>query len=409
MLVISDPVRAIADAVLYEGYMLYPYRASALKNRQRWTLGTIFPVSAAAIRHGDPVEMSSECLLKVEAGAKFGVTLRFLQIVTRERPSTLAPALQEAMTREVCCPPVSPGELVQCPRAINFDFPQEIAGKREGELRRTFPVSGIVRLQAEYVAENLFKLTLRVQNTSAISLIDAADRPKAQLYGLASAHLLLALENGKFVSLLDPPAELRDCARQCRNQGWWPVLVGGEAARNMMLVAPMILYDFPKVAPESPGDLFDGGEIDEILTLRILTLTDAEKREIAASDPRVAAVLARTEGLGPQDLSRLHGTFRPMGEFPNPVLVSLGTGANQIRTGQRVRLNPKRGGDIMDIALTGKIAIIEAIERDFEDRIHVAVTLESDPGRDLGQQRFPGHRFFFAYDEIEMLDPGSGG
>jgi hydrogenase maturation protease len=409
MLVTSDPVRAIADAVLYEGYMLYPYRASALKNRQRWTLGTIFPVSAAASRHGDPVEMSSECLLKAEAGAKFGATLRFLQIVTRERPSTLVPALQEAMTREVSCSPVPLTELVESARTFRFDFPQEIASEHEGELRRTVPVSGIVVLTAEYAGENLFKLRLRVQNTSAIPVIDAADRPKAQLYGLASAHLLLALENGEFVSLLDPPPELSDYARQCRNQGWWPVLVGDEAARNMMLVAPMILYDFPKIAPESPGDLFDGGEIDEILTLRILTLTDAEKREIAVSDPRVAAVLARTEGLGPQDLSRLHGTFRPMGEFPNPVLVSLGTGSNQIRTGQRVRLNPKPGGDIMDLALAGKIAVIETIERDFEDRVHVAVTLESDPGRDLGQRRFPGHRFFFACDEIEMLDPGSGG
>lgn len=408
MLVTGDPVRAIADAVLYEGYMLYPYRPSALKNRQRWTLGTIFPVSAAASRHGDPVEMSSECLVRAEAGAKFGATLRFLQIVTREGPSATAPAVQAAMPREVCGPPASLGEFAQSTRAIAFNFPQEIAGESEGESRRTFPVSGTVTLEAKCVTEKVFKLTLRVQNSSAILPADAAERARAQLYGLASAHLLLALENGEFVSLLDPPPELADCVRQCRNQGWWPVLVGDEAARNMMLISPMILYDFPKVAPESPGDLFDGGEIDEILTLRILTLTDAEKREIAGADPRVAALLARTEGLGPQDLSRLHGTFRSLGEFPKPALVSLGSGPNRIHTGQRVRLNPKRGGDIMDIALTGQIAIVEAIERDFEDRVHVAVTLESDPGRDLGQQRFPGHRFFFACDEIEMLDPGSG-
>ena len=76
-----------------------------------------------------------------------------------------------------------------------------------------------------------------------------------------------------------------------------------------MLSAPIILSDYPQIAPESPGDLFDGTEIDEILTLRIMTLTDAEKQAMIAVDDRVA-VLERTEALAPEQLMRLHGTIR---------------------------------------------------------------------------------------------------
>jgi hypothetical protein len=73
------------------------------------------------------------------------------------------------------------------------------------------------------------------------------------------------------------------------------------------------------------------------------------------------------------------------------------------KVGDRVRLWPKQGADIMDLALRGKLAVIEALERDFDDKIHVAVVLEDDPGRDLGMLRQPGHRFFFAPEEIEPL------
>jgi hypothetical protein len=74
-----------------------------------------------------------------------------------------------------------------------------------------------------------------------------------------------------------------------------------------------------------------------------------------------------------------------------------------LRVGDRVRLWPQKSADIMDMALKGKVAILEAIERDFEDQVHLAVVLEDDPGRDLGMLRQPGHRFFFSPQEVEPL------
>jgi hydrogenase maturation protease len=74
-----------------------------------------------------------------------------------------------------------------------------------------------------------------------------------------------------------------------------------------------------------------------------------------------------------------------------------------VQPGSRVRLQPRPGGDIMDLALTGKTAVIEAIEQDYEGKVHVCVVVDDDPGRDIGMMRQPGHRFFFDADEVEPL------
>ncbi|GAC1447499.1 MAG: hypothetical protein PVSMB1_19770 [Gemmatimonadaceae bacterium] len=184
----------------------------------------------------------------------------------------------------------------------------------------------------------------------------------------------------------------------------------------MLLASPIILYDYPQVAPESAGDLYDATEIDEILSLNILAMTDAEKREMAAADPRAAALLARTEALSAEDFIRLHGTFRdrrpvqashddsPDAPCVGPHLAYDRNNGTPLKVGEHVRLHPRTGGDIMDLVLDGKTAVIEAIERDFEDRLHVAVALDDDPGREWGLQRMPGHRFFFSPEEIESLE-----
>jgi hypothetical protein len=197
------------------------------------------------------------------------------------------------------------------------------------------------------------------------------------------------------------------------------VRAGEEGAKDPVLSSPIILYDYPKVAPESPGDLFDATEIDEILTLRILAMTDEEKRDMSSVDERARALLERTEALTGEDLAKLHGTMREpcIGAAPveesreepwhafdsKPRLAFLRAGDAVFKIGDRVRLRPKDGADIMDMVLADEVAVIEAIERDFEDRVHVAVVLENDPGREFGLDRMPGHRFFFSPEEIEAI------
>jgi hypothetical protein len=210
---------------------------------------------------------------------------------------------------------------------------------------------------------------------------------------MLSVHTLLGVDRGAFFSLLDPPEEYKTATAACRNIGTWPVLAGREGDRHLMLSSPIILYDYPQIAPESAGDLFDSTEIDEILTLRVLTLSDDEKKELASGDDRVRSILQRTESLPPEALAKLHGAIRGLRSASKL----------NFREGDRVRLHPRKRADIFDIALDGKIAIVESVESDFENNVHLAVTVEDDPGRDFGQARQIGHRFFFGPDEVELL------
>jgi hypothetical protein len=240
----ADPVRQIADAVLYEGYLLWPYRHSALKNRQRWTWGRVEPgglLQAQVLVAGDP---------QVEAVA------RFLQIVE-------AGDHEEGVEREVAAPGV-------------IDFP---------------PLTGRVEMGSERLRNHRHRVTVRVVNTSADDM-------------LAGAHVILRATSGRFISMTEPEAAA------CQNVGMWPVLAGPPGDDSAMLCAPIILEDHPRVAPESPGDLFDGAEIDELLVLGILSLTDEERAAMRAADPRARAILERCEGLSPDELMRLHGTLR---------------------------------------------------------------------------------------------------
>jgi len=220
-----------------------------------------------------------------------------------------------------------------------------------------------------------------------------------------STHTILSVRSGRFVSLIDPPESDKQAAEECQNIGTWPVLAGDPQADDQLLSSPIILYDYPRVAPESPGDLFDGTEIDQLLTLNILALSDEDKAEMRATDHRARVILERTESLTARHFMRLHGTLREREtweglEQPAPRQVSIGDAA--IKLGSRVRLRPKPGGDVWDIALAGQTGSVEAIEQDFEERVHVAVSLDVDPGRDLSGI-CPGHRFFFSLDELEVI------
>jgi hydrogenase maturation protease len=179
--------------------------------------------------------------------------------------------------------------------------------------RKQESVHGIIEIKASRAEEHLFKLQVRVENLTRLEGDpDETSRDSALMRSLVSAHTLLAVAEGQFVSLLEPPEELKTLATSCENIGAWPALVGAEGERDTMLASPIILYDYPQIAPESPGDLFDGTEIDEILALRIMTMTDDEKREMRTSDDRARKILERTEALPMEHLAKLHGTLRDL-------------------------------------------------------------------------------------------------
>ena len=127
---------------------------------------------------------------------------------------------------------------------------------------------------------------------------------------MLSTHTILTITGGEFVSMIDPPFEYRDAVDACRNIRTFPVLAGPEGQRDCILSSPIILYDYPQIAPESSGDLFDGTEIDEILSLRIMTMTEDEKNEMRQSDERARQMLERTDNMPAEQFMKLHGALR---------------------------------------------------------------------------------------------------
>ena len=385
-------VDQIARAVLYEGYILYPYRASAIKNQQRWNFGVLYPPAWAASQTGsDRSYFQMECLAQCSGNACIDVSLRFLQLVSREDRER---EWQEGLEQHFSLKAIAISEISATPRVENFSFP---AGEEatDNVVRRRSLLEGQLEISAINLRPDLVRLTVRVRNTSAIS---ASTCNKALMHSLASAHAVLRLHTAEFVSQIDPPKYLSEAVAACQNTGVWPVLVGEAGVRDTMLGSPIILYDYPRVAPESKGDLFDSTEIDEILILRILTLTDEEKEEMRRSDERGRHLLERLESSPPEYLLDLHGKMREVQPAEMPPALT------RFSKGDRVRLRPRKRADIFDTLLEGKIAIIEAVEQDFENEIHFAVVIEDDPGRDLGEMRQIGHRFFFSPEEVEAVE-----
>lgn len=355
-------VEKIAEAVLYEGYILYPYRPSAVKNQQRWNFGALCPESYSIAQGGtESCRMQTECLVQSDSRTTVEVKVRFLQLVMREIGELIAdcqlpitecghfqvppesdshirfvPALevngkllqtwQEAVEREVVLPGINPNEPGDESRCVSFSFPAErkfefLNDEDNGEthavvFRTQEAIAGTVEVRianCELLDDQdrqLLRLTVEIRNLTALNNAAEKTRDEALIRSLVSTHTILGVSDGEFVSQLDPPEACRAAAKGCTNVGTYPVLVGEDGVRDCMLSSPIILYDYPRIAPESAGSLYDGTEIDEILTLRIMTLTDDEKREMRGADERARQILERTEALPIEQLMKMHGAMK---------------------------------------------------------------------------------------------------
>jgi hypothetical protein len=255
----------------------------------------------------------------------------------------------------------------------------------------------------------------------------------------------MAIRDGSFLSMTDPPADVRDAVKASVNRNTWPVLVGEPGGTDVVLSSPIILPDHPEIAPESPGDLFDATEIDEILTLRIMTLTDDEKRSARATDPRARQIIDRADAMPPEMLDKLHGAIRYLGKPPPrrsaesaptemaspggpdvpevdpfampvptwqpdarvaPELATIRIRGQDVGKGSSVRIRPRRRADAMDLFLTGRMATVEAIFETVDDETHVAVTFDDDPATELHREY--GRFFYFGPDELEPIATNPG-
>jgi len=439
--------RQVADAVLYEGYLLYPYRASSPKNQVRWQFGVLGPEGAAAAGVGEEASMSAEVVVESQPTSSLDLYLRFLQVqvrvVERRADEGWAPVdelvvggtrwipFHEAVSREV---PLL-GLAVDEGRVIEVGVPagEQIEdlheeGRLVGRLVRTrWALHGTVTVTSRPGADpRLVVVGVRVDNRTAWSPADVAGwtaRDVAARSSFVGTHLLLTARDTRFVSLLDGPDWAAADASSCVQSRCWPVLVADDDGRDAVLVSPIILGDHPTVAPESAGDLFDATEIDEILTLRVMTMTEQEKADARGTDPRAAAILARCDAMTDDAMDRLHGARRPADDDlavfgtpaddavpwwdanqdarAEPTTDAVLVGGVPVAKGSRVLLRPSRRADAQDLFLAGLTAVVTRVYFDVDGGTHVAVVLEDDPAADLYDTT--GRFYYFGPEEIEPL------
>jgi hypothetical protein len=478
-----DQARKVADAVLYEGYLLYPYHQSSQKNQARFQFGVLMPPGYQAVDTSEPSASQTECLVECADDAQVLVSVRFLQL-QRRRVLQLRPG--SGKTREVASLTVDGTEYTSWDEAIEREqqvsaevnelLTDELAltvhiepgestedivvastGRVAGRLVRSWAtVEGVIRLRAERTAGpyGALKLGVRIEN-HGVSDDPLSTREDGLTRALIAAHALIWVPGGKFLSMTEPPEWAVPAVAQCKNIGTWPVLAGPQECQDLMLSSPVILYDHAEVAPESAGDLFDATEIDEILTLRTLALTDEEKRAARATDPKAAELMDRLDGMPQEMFDRMHGAIRYLrsapgggqgadpgsdsGEGPNGVLDGASNGAVptaftpgqpelgqretpwwdpgadssvspetdhvvicgvQVARGSRVTMLPgARRADAQDLFLTGREATVQAVFQDVDGNVHVAVSPDRDDLADL--QSSHGRYLYFSIDELK--------
>jgi len=354
--------RAVADAVMMEGYTLYPYRPSAPKNRYRWTFGVLAPRAWSEAGGCEAWWLEAQLLV---AGDPTSITgqLRFFEIARRE----------------------SDGWDEGIERVVEFEVPGHY-----GELTFQFnSLHGRVLMRRELIEPGLSRVCLRVENVTPLKDI-TAPRERAITAAFAATHLLLAVEEGKFLSAIDPPSWARAAAASCESTRTYPVLV-----EDGVLAAPFILYDHPIIAPESAGDMCDACEIDELLLLRARTLTDAEKREVIATGGRAAEILARAEAMTAEQLARLHGAEREVRAGGEMVPKRLALGSKVVLR------KPHRMTDAQDLLFVGHRATIAEIKEDVDGTIFYGVTVDDDPATELHD--WYGRYRYYRGDEVDPL------
>ena len=314
-----DPVRVIADAVLYGGYVVWPYTRAALKNQQRFTWGGVYP-------KGWPRDRSNlvvQCLVEGDGQPVVDVRARFLHVVRCQVHDASGEAVDELTVggqRHLTRDEAIEREVVagDGPFTIGEGRQEEVLEEGAGTLVRTWKaLSGVLSVVTRELRPGLRRLTVRVANTA---IWDGAPREATLRRTLCSTHAVLRLRDGAFVSLADPPGELARAAADCRQEGLWPVLLGETGERHTVLASPLILDDHPQVAPGSADDVFDGGEMDGLLVLGLLALTDEQRTGMRTGDPRTREILERTEALTRRQRMALHGT---VGSGGTPVMRSV--------------------------------------------------------------------------------------
>ncbi len=432
-----DRARTVADAVLYEGYLLYPYRGTSSKNQSRWQFGVLGPPGAADAGLGEDDTLAAEFL--VDGARAITLVVRFLQLQRRRAERELAYGEFEPVD-ELTTPAgswLTWDEAVECeisfgPLAfddqpwtlpVTADAATDIELLHGGRLvRERQEVRGVLTVASEPDGD-LRRVSVRVSNVGAAVNGQDDEKDSVIARSMIGTHIIAEVVGGQFVSLLEPPPAATDAVSRCCQHRCFPVLAGPPGTHDMLLISPIILYDHPEVAEQSNTALYDCTEIDEILTLRVMTMTDEEKAQARATDPRAAQIIDQCDAMSPAAMARLHGVLRDphavaglIPEIPEgvdwwdpladnavrPEIDAVLINGIRVARGSQVRLRPRRNADAQDIFVAGKTAHVTSVHEDVEGNKHIGVVVDDDPAAELHD--WYGRYLYFSPDEVEPLE-----
>jgi hypothetical protein len=435
-----DRARTIADAVLYEGYLLYPYRASSAKNQSRWQFGVLGPPGAAEAAFGEDDTLSAQFL--IDGDATITLVVRFLHLQRRavekrtddggyepvdELTGTGSSWLtwDEAVESELTFGPLELGGSGQSDTfqvaAPSASAIEEVEGGRLVRSRRALHGRLTVTSEPSEEARGLWRVTTVLRNTTKLTDEVASDKDAVIAASMIGTHLIVDVAGGQLVSLLDPPDSAAAAVTRCHQHRCFPVLAGPPGDHALLLISPIILYDHPEIAEQSEGALYDSTEIDEILTLRVMTMTDEEKAQARATDPLAAQIIDRCDAMSPEAMQRLHGVLRDphaglIPEIPDgvdwwdpvadnavaPDIDAVLVNGVRVARGSKVRLRPSRRADAQDMFFAGRVATVNSVHETVDGDQQVGVTVDDDPAADLHD--WYGRYLYFAPDELEPLE-----
>jgi len=354
----------LVDSLLYEGYALYPYTPGATKNATPTPFGIVYPPGYATECEGAFDHARLECVAEPEPGASLSATLRFL------RPTG---SRHQASEHRIELGPTPVGERA----AARFEH-------------------GRFTLRSEPLEGGAARVRACVHNTASVA--SGLDRAAALARALISTHIVVSLSAGRFRSPLETGGE---------SVNIWPVLA--TPADDAILGAAIALPDHPQLAPESRARLFDNTEIEEALVLHIHSLSEGERAQAQAQDPAVREMLERALALTPEDVVSLHGGLKEVsgardeapGAHDNPGEERATVDGVTFKRGAKLLLAPGTDRDPYDRMLDGRQATLERIYLDYDDGVHLAVTVDDDPGQQL--MRETGRYLFFRPNEVRPI------
>lgn len=346
---INDILEKLTKTLLYEGYSLFPYYRSSIKNQKPIPFGVIFPKDYHAFHEFSFSEIQSQTVLISSNELTVNIGIRFLHLRKTELFQKVNDAGDnhdfvptgsfdvngktyqagwQTIERKINTGQLPIADLLKESKTIPIEFDNmnegEIIFNEEKEIvaRQTTSVCAIkgnIKIKAEKINDkaNAFRLTVTVINLTPVRNAPAISRDDVFMESFLSTHIILQTENGIFISHQDTGDEWKDAIGACANVNTWPILI--DKGNTTLLSSPIILYDYPEINSKSSGILFDSTEIEEALLLHVNLLSDEDKKRIGSNDEKLQAMLNRVNSMTPEDLRAYHSMMKDSapGEITN--------------------------------------------------------------------------------------------